>query len=241
MSSDEDDSAEENTRSLHPVELTDLSSAVARQAVTIYQEAFPKEERDPLDTIAAALRHRVKPTEIMHWWAFVEGGQVVGIALFNSYRHERMGYLQYIAVRRGIRGHGYGGQFLAMILDQLQEDARKFNGQPSLGLCLEVERPDRAPTLEERSMRLARIRFYLRNGAHAVPRMDFLTPPLAPGQRPVPYHLMFLPIPGASWSPSPARLIHMVEAALLHGYGLRRSNFYFQRALNQVRLLAAAG
>lgn len=229
MDDDECDSDAPMELGLQSVELTDLNGDLARQTVEIYQDAFPPEERDSLETIAAEVRRRVRPNEILHWWAYMENGVVVGTSLFSFYPAERLGYLQYIAVRRGQRGHGYGARFLQMVLDQLRRDAAQA-GTSCWGLCLEVEQPDGARSAEEREMRLARIRFYERSGAVLLSELDYVAPPVAPGLPALPYYLMFVPEPGKRYPIGRSFLRRVIEAVLVRGNHVPRSSTYFQRA-----------
>lgn len=64
-------------------ELGDFNSLHGQEAIAIYMQSFPEEERDPLEEIAADLHKPETPEAIHHFRIMVEDGQVIGIAIFH--------------------------------------------------------------------------------------------------------------------------------------------------------------
>ncbi len=216
-------------------QISDPDTELARQAFAIYTDAFPAEERVPVQRIAAMLRDdkfRVVTTRrTKHVWALLDNSAVVGIAFFSYYRGLRLGYLEYLAVRQDARGQGWGTYLFYHVVDQTIRDALRLGGPPALGVCLEVDRPADARTEAERQMRERRIHFYQRNGSVLIDRVEFVAPPLGRDRPPVPYHIMFHPAAPGPVSLADRDLESIVETILLRGYHLRRSSPYFKQAI----------
>jgi ribosomal protein S18 acetylase RimI-like enzyme len=210
-------------------DVTDLDSPLGRQAIAIYEQSFPLEERDPVEDIAAELAAPGEGT-ITRLRALAEGEKVLGFALFSSYARYHLGYLKFLAVDPAIRGRGLGPILLRDALRRIRVDGRRMTGWPHLGLVLEVERPECAESDAERDLRSRRIGFYLRNGASIIERTDFIAPPVADGQPSIPFHLMVIPA-------VPKYRMHRwlrpraVEALLVEGYDEPAGSWYLQHAL----------
>jgi GNAT superfamily N-acetyltransferase len=210
--------------------ITDLDTPLGQQVIRIYKQSFPEAERDPLDDIAANLRNADPDVELTRLRALIEQDEVVGFTLFASYKDYYLGYLKFIAVRADIRGKGYGPILLQDAIQQLRADGRRATGWPYLGLVLEVERPETAESEADRRLRERRIQFYRRNGALMFDDVDYVAPPVAPGQPSLPFHLMFL------------RAVHKygmqhwlrqkaVHALLVEGYGENPDSWFVRHAL----------
>ena len=111
----------------------------------IYLEAFPKRESKPY----FALRHSVKKKKALVMTA-AEGNQLLGFTVLIPYRDMVM--VDYLAVSSKIRSKGTGSHLLEHI-------CKHFAGKK---IVLLIERPDDAA--ENQSQRLARRRFYFKNG-----------------------------------------------------------------------------
>jgi GNAT superfamily N-acetyltransferase len=212
-------------------DITDLDTPLGQQVIQIYEQSFPEVERDPIDVIAQNLRNPNPDEEVNHIRAFIDdGGVVVGFSYFSSYRAYSLGYLQFIAVREGIRGKGYGPILLRDAVRQIEIDGIKATGWPYLGLVLEVERPDMAANDDERQLRERRINFYQRNGATMVEQVDFIAPPLAPGEACLSFHLMLLRCVNKAgmnrWLRQKA-----IKALLIEGYGENADSWFVNHAL----------
>src|SRR5262245_25588555 len=212
-------------------DITDLDTPLGREALAIYEQAFPEAERDSVEHIAATLQNDDPETAVSHFRALVDDGAVVGFTLFSSYKQYYLGYLKFIAVRAELRGKRYGPILLKDALRQLRVDGRRATGWPYLGLVLEVERPETADNEGDRALRERRIRFYQRNGAVMLANLDYVAPPVAPGQPSLPFHLMVLravPKYGMQrWLRPKA-----VTALLVEGYGEDPDSWFVRHALD---------
>jgi len=212
-------------RSIH-----NLESPEGKAVLAIYEQAFPEAERDPIESIADSLTNPDPKTEVAHLRALFDRGGVVGFAYFASYAEYYLGFLKFIAVRADIRGKGYGPILLRDALRQVRADGRQMTGWPHLGLALEVERPETADNDQDQQIRERRIQFYRRNGAVLLEGIDYVAPPIAPGQPSLPFHLMFLravPKYGVQrWLRPKA-----VKALLIQGYGETPDSWFVRHAL----------
>lgn len=219
-------------------EVTDLQSDIGQQVIAIYEQSFPEAERDPVENIAASLKHSTDDNEVTHLRAFVEQETVVGFAYFSSYREYYLGFLKFIAVRANIRGKGYGPILLQDAIRQLRADGVRATGWPYLGLVFEVERPETAENEPDRLLRERRIEFYRRNGAVMIEKVDYIAPPVTVDQPSLPFHLMVLravPKYGMQrWLRQAA-----VKALLIEGYGEDPDSWFVRHAL-EVRQRAKA-
>lgn len=112
---------------------------------SLYDEAFPREERAPFFLLKAAAK---KP--YIDFFAFYNRGDFCGFAYLVS--GEQMCTLMYLAVEEKYRSCGYGGQILSCL--------RAYCGQRVIALDIEQVSPQ-ADNYEQRRRRRA---FYLRNG-----------------------------------------------------------------------------
>jgi GNAT superfamily N-acetyltransferase len=216
-------------------ELRDPDGALARQAFALYEAAFPEVERVPTATLAeglraAAARESSAEATVPHFWAARDGEQLLGLALFTSYREPRLGFLDYMAIQPAARNRGLGSALFGAVAGQVSRDL-SAPGRPALGLAFEVDRPQDASDPAERRLRERRIGFYERNGAVLLPQVDFLAPPLWDGAPPVPYYLMYRPADAGAPAPDRALLEAIVVTALVHAYELSPDDGYVTHAL----------
>ena len=111
----------------------------------IYMEAFPRRERKPY----FMLRHsvRTKKTVVM---TAVDEGQLLGFAVLIPFKDMIM--VDYLAVSSKIRSQGTGGYIMENVKKQF----------PDKKIVLLIERLEEEA--ENREQRIARRRFYLKNG-----------------------------------------------------------------------------
>jgi GNAT superfamily N-acetyltransferase len=223
----------------HLLELTDTRSDIARQALALYESAFPPAERVPVEGIIDSIRQRGSASGtdgcIPHFFTVVQDSRALGLAFYGYFRHTRLGFLYYLAVQPDLRGRGLGAWLLRKALEMLPQDAAATGGEPPRGLVWEVERPVDASTPADRDMRQRRINFYERSGALLMKGLDFLAPPLGENLPAVMYHVMFLPAPGFAEDLS-ARpfLTDILDTILLNGYGVDKEDEYYRNALKRL-------
>ena len=110
---------------------------------------FPADEVKPLD-----LLEKLCEQGRYHCYLFYEQPEVpVGYAYLMTI--DRFTLLDYLAVEPSMRGGGYGSQILPILEEMLPEGNT---------LLIEAENPACAVSLEDRSVRLARVRFYKKAG-----------------------------------------------------------------------------
>ena len=215
--------------------LNTLGEDGIHQALKIYEDSFPLEERVPSQNLLKAI-HKPDPrgSHLLHYQAMLAGKSVLGIGFISYDKPCRLGFLEYLAVRSDIRSSGLGSRFYQDLVELVKKDGLSSKKGPALGLVLEVERPEEAQSEAERSLRTRRIGFYKRNGAVQVPHLNLTAPPLHPGAPPVPYHILLHPLKELRWS---RLLIEAVVATILgHGYGLAVNDPYYQAALQSIDL-----
>lgn len=209
------------------------------QALWIYAEAFPAEERDAPAVLLAAVRQREAgspPGSCFHFQLALEGESVLAIAIFQYYQTTRMGFIPYFAVHPQRRNGGLGARIYPHIIATCAADALRLGETAPLGVSFEVEQPKLARTPAEAELRRRRIGFYLRNGALLVPHLRLVAPPLGPNLPEMPYTILLHPLSGWRQPPGRAELEAVVATVLGQGYGLPPENPHYQRALASIDL-----
>ena len=116
-----------------------------RQVFTLYEEAFPEEEKKPRE-----LMERLAGEGKMELLAVTEEDRFAGLA-FNMLDGE-LALLDYFAIAPDLRGGGFGGRAIGCLLE-------RFAGKKYI---FEIEKQDpRAVNAEQRKRRK---KFYLRSG-----------------------------------------------------------------------------
>ena len=110
--------------------VSDISSKDFTEAMEIYLEAFPENERQPL----AKIKYRV---EHGHYRLIIakRNKSVAGFSLLCPFTDLNFGLLDYMAVQKDQRSLGIGSKLFAKTLEFLKQ------GIPSSFLLLEVEDP----------------------------------------------------------------------------------------------------
>ncbi len=147
-----------------------------QEALQIYTDSFPLNERHPTDVIRERLNHGR--------YTLVVGRlqqETVFFALLWPLRNSEFVLLDYMATKDRYRGRGIGSEFLKSI-PRMAELAGKF-------LVLEVEKPACGENREERARRVA---FYRRLGARELQGVRYVMPGLSGGD-PTEMNLMILP------------------------------------------------
>jgi len=118
-----------------------------KQLYTIYEEAFPKEERIPTDDFLNVVReYGCTP------WAIYNTDCLVGFVCAMHSTEWKLAYIWFLAIAADKRSHGYGGR----ALEKLKEI---YAGSQ---LILDMEPID--PQAGNYEQRLRRLKFYERNG-----------------------------------------------------------------------------
>jgi GNAT superfamily N-acetyltransferase len=216
-------------------ELTDLNSAWGQQALAIYENAFPIEERETLDSLTDTVTHAETRAETHHFRVMLGAdAQVQGIAIFTTVHAQYMAFLRFIAIHAELRSQGYGRWLLRDVVQQVKRDGVRRSGFPYLGVVLEVERPGEAANADDKAIRERRIGWYRRNGAKLFADVDLITPPAAHDLPPMHYHVMFVSaVPKRMMSWWLRRMI--VNSILVSGYGEAEESWYVRHAMEVPR------
>jgi GNAT superfamily N-acetyltransferase len=146
-----------------------------KQAMEIYLEAFPANERHPLATIVDRVNR-----ELSRLYVASSNGEIVFLALLWPLKETDFVLLDYIATKANHRGQGIASAFLTTLRDELIS-TRKH-------LILEVEHPQFGDPKEKER----RVAFYKRHGARELEGVRYLLPPLD-GTTPTEMILMIFP------------------------------------------------
>lgn len=178
--------------------------------VSIYEAAFPADERVDEPTLFASVR----TGERLVWAAHVDG-VLAGFAVVLDLGPIDVALLEFIAVDPDRRSGGIGSR----LLHTMQADLRAT--RPDLStLVFEVEPPEDATDEASRQQRDRRVAFYLANHATRLDTAGAYRVPSATGPETLRFELYTLPLTG---TPPPLRgpaLRRTVEAILHHSYGL---------------------
>jgi GNAT superfamily N-acetyltransferase len=157
-------------------EISASDLAELRDALEIYADSFPANERHPADVI----RERVA-NERYRLIVGREQNEIVFFALLWPLRGSEFVLLDYMATKSSHRGGGIGAAFLDSV-PAMAEVEGKF-------LLMEIEDPARGENREERTRR---VEFYRRQGAKELQGVRYLMPGLS-GGAPTEMILMALP------------------------------------------------
>lgn len=205
-----------------------IYQAAARR---IYEDAFEAEEKVPFDGIWQSAG-RCQDGVGTHFWGLVEEDTLLASAWFCTLPEERLGYLGYLAVSPEARSMGYGSLLMKQVLEKIEKDLATLTAHPPLAVFWEVRSPDDAPDEDERLLRLRRIRFYQRFGAEPL-AVDYLCPPIAPGQPEVKFTLMAVTCPPCQ--PLASETVRRIAlAGLVKMEGADPQSKYVQRALASI-------
>ncbi len=114
------------------------------------QADFPPDEVKPLEVL-----HRLMEKGLYMPYGWFEDGELRAYSFFVRANGGKTLLMDYYAVCRGYRSHGYGGKCLA----QMQELFRGIHG-----IIAEVEDPAKSRDEAELQTRTRRVAFYQRNG-----------------------------------------------------------------------------
>jgi GNAT superfamily N-acetyltransferase len=156
---------------------------------SLYDSAFPLEEREPRQVILDAARSGVGLITRAQ-----EGGRTVGLASAHRLKDPAALFLVYLAVAPELRGQGVGQKLMEFTCDK------------SPHLIWEVDRPELAEGAE-RLRREKRVGFFRRCGGEPLAR-PYWQPPLDPSLPPVPMQLMARPLPDEALTERLVRAIY---------------------------------
>jgi GNAT superfamily N-acetyltransferase len=173
----------------------------------IYKDSFPASEREPPEVILKSLLHGVGMA-----FRACRQGVTSGLATTHLLRDPAAVFLVYLAVARGERSQGIGGELLRSAWEAGAERFRAQLLQP-IGLTWEVDPPQCACGEGDAIER--RIAFFQRHGGQLLQR-PYLQPPVD-GIAAVPMKLMFRPAKGEG-TPTPEVVEGLVRGIYFDKY-----------------------
>ena len=157
-------------------EINKTDSHEFAEAMKIYEEAFPANERHAVNVIGERVSKGLSTL-----YTGSSDNEIAFIALLWPLKETDFILLDYIATKDAHRGKGIASAFLEKLRTDLLNSAKH--------LILEVERPEVGDNSGEKEKR---VMFYKRRGAKVMDGVRYLLPPLAGGE-PTEMILMLFP------------------------------------------------
>jgi len=154
-------------------EVRKISHKDFKEAIKIYEDSFPANERQPVDII----KKRIKKNLYQMFIGCLDG-EVVFMALLYELKNTDFVLLDYMATKENFRGKGIGQKFVENMKKELK----------LAHLILEIENPKYGNNREQRQKR---VKFYRQLGAKELKDINYILPPLS-GDIPTEMILMIL-------------------------------------------------
>ena len=142
--------------------LTNTNHTKFREVVSIYEDSFPANERQPLEIFEE--RVSAGKTELI---VAEQNDQVMGFVVIWDFNSMANGFIDYLAVSSKFRSKGIGRQLLKFVCQKARSSGKD--------LIIETEYPGEGENMAERERRL---QFYLNNGAFILGQVPYILPSL---------------------------------------------------------------
>ena len=142
-------------------EIADVSSIEFEEAMKIYVESFPENERRPIATIKEMLKSGKSRLMVGE-----RDKEIVFMALLYPMKGTSFLLWDYLATAEDCRSTGIGRAFLRHILDEMKELQCNF-------ILIEIENP----YLNEDETKMRRLKFYKRLGMKELMGVKYFLPP----------------------------------------------------------------
>ena len=129
-------------------EKTITAQNVDNQTKALYETAFPVEEQVPWKDLLRLIGEMP-----LDFTAYYDKEEFIGFTIVYPYKSYN--WFWYFAVRKELRGKGYGQQILSKLIDKYSDK----------NIILDMESPDQ-PGAKNMEQRRRRLEFYSRNGFH---------------------------------------------------------------------------
>ena len=143
-------------------EIKDIKQAKFKDASQIYIDAFPPNQRLPIEIIAQRTQENIH-----QFFVGLLQNRVVLMAIIHPLKNTNFSLLAYVATEKIFRGQGIGTEFIKYILNQKSLNRRH--------LIIEVEQPVASNQNEYQNQR---INFYKKFGAKLLKNVNYILPPL---------------------------------------------------------------
>jgi GNAT superfamily N-acetyltransferase len=219
-------------------------SALLAVASNLFAEIFPEDKRYiPYIHACAHEEHPSHPRTFDHVWLVQQGGEYVGLRVFSHITTRNFGHGAYIGFAPRARGQGLGRWLVEQTHAQLDEDARRFGREGSIGYLVEVERPIDAESEEARQTSVKRNQFHRQCDAIFLPvpfiepvmiaGVDYLRPEDLADESPRPMHLVFIPS-ARGLKIQNLDLVNLVHGIYLDVYRLSAQHEFVRSALKSL-------
>jgi GNAT superfamily N-acetyltransferase len=190
-----------------------------KQFSDILKNGFPRNQRDKMSVILANVANGHRQCFLAH-----ARKTLLAVAVLQRLEGLNIVRLEYLAVAKGYRDRGIGGQLFDHLVNEYHT---------SVGLVFEVDSRSAAKG-RDRNVRTRRVEFYRRHGADIVTSASAYQAPSARGSRPLQYELMWRPL-GQATELSGESLRLCVAAILTQCYELQRADPFVRRTLKRLR------
>lgn len=165
-------------------EITDLNDDILPPWLTLYETAFPPEERLLIADIMASIKNKARGVEDNNRIiAVTADNKFLGLAMWTMFAHIKTAAMWYLAIKDEFRNSGIG----SAVYNRVVADMRASGAER---LIFEVEVPEEQNSKEHRQIAERRIGFYRRLGARLLEGIHYMQH-VGPHQPPIPCHLMF--------------------------------------------------
>ncbi|MCX6776842.1 MAG: GNAT family N-acetyltransferase [Candidatus Micrarchaeota archaeon] len=161
------------------VEIKDVNHSDFKEAMRIYSESFPPNERHPVDTIKQRLKD-----ERSQLYVGKLGHKAVFMSLLYPLKNTNFILFDYMATDRHYQNQGVGAEFVKTLIKSLGKN------KPNKYLILEVENPNYGDNKEQRRRRL---NFYKKLGAKEMKGVRYILPALSGEDSPTEMIILILP------------------------------------------------
>ncbi|HBE79834.1 MAG TPA: hypothetical protein DDW65_18945 [Firmicutes bacterium] len=171
---------EEVLNSVEIIRINDYHSKEFKSVMEMYGKQFPAEERKSMEQVETLLRRKIYTLFIARH-KYIDN--IIGFALVLFNNDPDFLFLDYLAIDPMFQRCGFGTIFFNSIVE--------MQNSSSLGILLELEKPQLATFEQETTKRTDRIQFYLRSGCTLLEGINYKLPN-ANGEA-IPMELAFKP------------------------------------------------
>jgi len=221
-------------RILKITEVLDTNSDVFRDAMRLYEDAFPSSEKETISNITRWLesRTRIGPNRYHILALILEQNGVSstkGVAFFHYLADVRATFLGYLTIEEKSRHRGFGSVLFEAVKEWTERDCQAATGARPLGIFTELEKenPKDASTIE-------RFRFWERHNVRPL-RLDWRYPPLYPGNVPADMYLAICPLEKSQSTLSEAEAISVCTSIYRGVYGKGPDDPYLRKVIESIR------
>lgn len=198
-------------------EINDVKNPDFKEAIKIYIDSFPANERQAPSVIEKRVADKVSRLLVGKW-----KDKVTCMALLYEFKNNKdFILLEYLGTDANYRSNGFGSkmmEYISKIVEKLQKT-----------LIIEVENPNFGEKREEKERR---IRFYKKVGAKLLKGARYVVPPLD-GSEPIEMNLMILPSYGNGKIPG-ALVQEVITQMYEEVYNRPRSDKLLQSFINDI-------